>query len=342
MADFVSFGEVLLRLKSPGNERFLQSPALEATFGGAEANVAVSLANFGLSAAHVTALPGNEIADAALGELRRFGVDTSLINRQGQRVGTYYLEAGAAQRPGRVIYDRAHSSLCDAVVGDFNWDRIFDGAKWFHTSGITPAISQSAADITLEAMKAAKERGITVSFDLNFRGNLWKYGKNAQDVLPELMKFTDVVIAGREDCQKCLGVDVDVPPTEDISKLEHFELLSQEMMSIYPDLKSIALTLRQSISADDHRWSACIRGQNGFHSTDIYEIKNIIDRVGAGDSFAAGLIYGLSTFNDEQKALDFAAAAGCLKHSIAGDVNRVTVEDVLSLINGASSGRVQR
>jgi len=342
MADFVSFGEVLLRLKSPGNERFLQSPALEATFGGAEANVAVSLANFGLNSGHVTALPDNEIADAAIGELRRFGVDTSLINRQGQRVGTYYLEAGAAQRPGRVIYDRAHSSLCDAVVGDFDWDKVFDGAKWFHTSGITPAISQSAVELTLEAMKVAREKNITVSFDLNFRGNLWKYCKNAQDVLPELMKYTDVAIAGREDCQKCLGVDVDVPPEEDISKLEHFELLSQEMMSVYPDLKSIALTLRQSISADEHRWSACIRGKSGFHSTDIYEIKNIIDRVGAGDSFAAGLIYGLSTFNDEQKALDFATAAGCLKHSIAGDVNRVTVEEVLSLMNGASSGRVQR
>jgi len=296
----------LLRLKSPGHDRFFQSPTLEATFGGAELNVATSLSNLGLNAAYVTALPENEVAEAVIGELKRFGVDTDFIKRQGERLGTYYLEAGASLRPSRVIYDRAHSSLCEANKGDFNWREIFEGAAWFHTTGITPAISQSAADLTLDAMETAQEMGLTVSLDLNYRGKLWKYGKDVTDVMPELVKHADIMIAGREDCQKCLGVDVDVPTIEDISSLDHFGALSEKMLDVYPNLNIVAITLRQSISSDYHRWSSCLRDNDGFYSTDIFEVNNIVDRVGAGDGFAAGLIYGLNNYDNNKKALDFA------------------------------------
>ncbi len=342
MTKVITFGEILLRLKTPGYERFFQSQTLEATFGGAEANVAASLSNYGLMASHVTAMPDNEISEASIGELRRFGVETDFINKQGERLGTYYLEVGAPQPPSRVIYDRAYSSLSQAKVGDFNWEEIFEGATWFHTSGITPAISQSAADLTLEAMKQAQKMGLTVSLDLNFRGKLWNYGKTARDVMPELAVNADIVIAGREDCQKCLGVDVDITAEEDISVLGHFEALSEKMLIVFPNLNSLAITLRQSISANYHRWSACMRDSEGFYSTDIYKIKNIIDRVGGGDSFASGLIYGLNSYEGKQEALEFAVAASCLKHSIPGDINRISVDEVVSLMQGASTGRVQR
>lgn len=342
MTKIITFGEILLRLKSPGYERFFQSQMLEATFGGAEANVASSLSNYGLKSSHVTAMPDNEIAEAAIRELRKFGVETEFINKQGERLGTYYLEAGASQRPSRVIYDRAHSSISQAKVGDFNWQKIFKGATWFHTSGVTPAISQSAADLTLEAMKQAQKMGLTVSLDLNFRGKLWKYGKVAYDVMPELAKHADIIIAGREDCQKCLRVDVEIKAVEDISLLEHFDALTSKMLVEFPNLSSVAITLRQSISANYHRWSACMRDSDDFYSTDIYKIKNIIDRVGGGDSFASGLIFGLNSYESKQKALEFAVAASCLKHSIPGDINRISVDEVVSLMEGASTGRVQR
>lgn len=342
MKQIVTFGEALLRLKSPGYERFLQSPTLEATFGGAEFNVATSLSNFGLNSTFVTALPQNAIAETVIRELASYGVDVSAIKKQGKRLGTYYLEAGASHRPSRVIYDRAHSSISEAQLGDFDWHQIFDGAKWFHTTGITPAISQSAADLTLEAMRTAKEMGLTVSLDLNFRGKLWKYGKNVNDVMPDLVRYADIVIAGREDCQKCLSVDVDTPPVEDISFLDHFEALSKKVLEVFPNLSSIVITLRQSISSDYHRWSACMRDKKGFFKSDIYEINNIIDRVGAGDGFASGLIYGLNALEDEKDALDFATVAGCLKHSIPGDMNRITVDEITSLKGSTSAGRVQR
>ncbi|MCP5382769.1 MAG: sugar kinase [Kordiimonadaceae bacterium] len=342
MVDIVTFGEVLLRLKSPGYERFLQTPVLEAAFGGAEANVANSLSRFGMSVAHVTALPDNDIAHAAIGELRRNGVDTSHINYQGKRIGTYYLEAGASLRPGRVIYDRAHSSLSEARIDDFNWDKILKDAKWFHTTGITPAISHSAADITLDAMKTAKKMGLTVSLDLNYRANLWQYGKTATEVMPELAKHADIIIAGREDCQQCLGIDVDLKAEEDIAELDHFKALSNEMISIFPSLKMLAITLRQSIRADYHRWSACLAERDNFINSDIYDIHNIIDRVGGGDSFSAALIYGLYNKQSKQEALDFATAASALKHSVPGDINLVTEKEVRSLMKGTSGGRVQR
>ncbi len=342
MAEYVTFGEIMLRLKTPGNERFFQSPAFEATFGGGEANVAVSLANYGLDAAFVTALPANDIGDAALRELRGFGVDTSLIRRAGERVGIYFLETGANQRPSKVVYDRSHSSICEAKPGDFDWDRIFDGARWFHITGITPALSQSAADLSFEAVRAAKAKGLTVSCDFNYRGKLWKYGKSAPEVMRELVKYVDVGIANEEDCQKAIGITADVDVESGELDVSRYDALSLKMMSAYPNLSVMAITLRESKSADVNGWSACLRDADGFYVSRRYDITDIVDRVGGGDSFASGLIYGLNAYDDRRKALEFAVAASCLKHSISGDFNRVGVAEVEKLVGGDASGRVQR
>jgi 2-dehydro-3-deoxygluconokinase len=342
MAEFLSFGEIMLRLKTPGNERFFQSPSFEATFGGGEANVAVALANFGLSAGFISALPQNDLGDAAIRELRGFGVDTAAVLRAGSRIGIYFLETGANQRPSKVVYDRAGSSIAEAKPGDFDWDRILGGGKWLHVTGITPALSQSAADLSFEAVKSAKALGLTVSCDFNYRGKLWKYGKNAVEVMSELVKFVDVGIANEEDCQKSLGVTVDVDVSS--GKLDHakYEALSEKMMQTYPNLSVMAITLRESMSADRNGWSACLRDGDGFRLSRRFEIADIVDRVGGGDSFASALIYGLSVYDDRQQALEFAAAASCLKHSISGDFNRVSVAEVRNLMGGDASGRVQR
>ncbi len=342
MADYLSFGEVMLRLKSPGHERLFQSPLLEATFGGGEANVAVSLANFGLDAGFISALPDNDVGDAAIRELRGFGVDTSAIARSGARIGIYYLETGANQRPSQVIYDRDRSSICDAKPGDFDWSSIFSTAKWFHITGITPALSQSAADLSLEAVQAARAAGVKVSCDFNYRGKLWNYGKSAPDVMSELVRFVDVGIANEEDCQKSLGVSVDVDVADGALDTNKYEALSDKMLTAYPNLSVMAITLRESKSADRNGWSACLRDSDGFRLSSHYEITDIVDRVGGGDSFAAGLIYGLNTFEDRQQALEFTVAASCLKHSISGDFNRVSVAEVEKLMGGDGSGRVQR
>jgi 2-dehydro-3-deoxygluconokinase len=342
MAEFLSFGEIMLRLKAPGNERFFQSSSFEATFGGGEANVAVALANFGLSAGFISALPQNDLGDAAIRELRGFGVDTTAVLRAGNRMGIYFLETGANQRPSKVVYDRAGSSIAEAKPGDFDWDRILDGGKWLHITGITPALSQSAADLSFEAVKAAKALGLTVSCDFNYRGKLWKYGKSAVEVMSELVKFVDVGIANEEDCQKSLGVTVDVDVGS--GKLDHakYEVLSEKMMQTYPNLSVMAITLRESTSADRNGWSACLRDGGGFRLSRRFEITDIVDRVGGGDSFASALIYALSVYDDRQQALEFAAAASCLKHSISGDFNRVSVAEVRNLMGGDASGRVQR
>jgi 2-dehydro-3-deoxygluconokinase len=342
MAEFLSFGEIMLRLKTPGNERFFQSSSFEATFGGGEANVAVALANFGLSAGFISALPRNDLGDAAIRELRGFGVDTTAVLRAGDRMGIYFLETGANQRPSKVVYDRAGSSIAEAKPGDFDWDRILDGGKWLHITGITPALSQSAADLSFEAVKSAKGLGLTVSCDFNYRGKLWKYGKSAVEVMSELVKFVDVGIANEEDCQKSLGVTVDVDVSS--GKLDHakYEALSEKMMQTYPNLSVMAITLRESMSADRNGWSACLRDGDGFRLSRRFEITDIVDRVGGGDSFASALIYGLSAYDDRQQALEFAAAASCLKHSISGDFNRVSVTEVRNLMGGDASGRVQR
>jgi len=342
MTDFISFGEIMLRLKSPNHERYFQSPALEATFGGGEANVAVSLANYGLNAGFVTALPDNDIGEAALRELRSFSVDTTQVVRSGSRIGIYFLETGSNQRPSKVVYDRAGSSICEAASGDFDWSAIFKGAKWFHITGITPALSQSAADLSLQACKAAKEQGVTVSCDFNFRGKLWKYGKSAPEVMRDLVKYVDVGIANEEDCQKCLDIHVDIDVESGELDTRKYEALTTKVLEEFPDMSIIAVTLRESKSADRNGWSACLRDSEGFYLSKHYEITDIVDRVGGGDSFASGLIAGLNLYDDRQDSLEFAVAASCLKHSIQGDLNRVSVAEVRNLMGGDASGRVQR
>lgn len=338
----VTFGEIMLRLAPPGFDRFLQTPRFDATFGGGEANVAVALASFGLPASYVTALPDNPIGEAAVSELRRFGVDTSRIVRRKGRIGIYYLEAGANQRASKVVYDRDNSAIALAKPGDFDWDAIFEGARWFHVTGITPAISASAAALAQESVRAAREKGVTVSCDLNYRKNLWKWGRTAGDVMRELMPFVDIAIANEEDVQMALGIQADVDVHS--GRLEHaqYEKLSAKVLEAYPDLKAISITLRESRSASHNGWSACLNNRKEFLLSRHYEITHIVDRVGGGDSFAAGLIYGMLQTPTHQEALEFAVAASCLKHSIMGDFNRSTVDEVRALLKGDGSGRVQR
>lgn len=342
MMKVLTFGEIMLRLKSPGLERFFQSPMLEATFGGGEANVAVSLANYGMDVSYLTILPGNAIGDACVQELRRFGVDTSRILRGKGRMGIYYLETGANQRPSKVVYDREGSSIALAAPGDVDWDAAFAGVDWFHITGITPAISQSAMELSLEGVKEAKKRGVTVSCDLNFRKNLWKYGKSAPEVMGELANYVDVAIANEEDCQKALGIKADVHVESGELDRAKYEELTRRVLEAYPNMKLIAITLRESHSADWNGWAACLNDGAHFYVSKKYEIRNIVDRVGGGDSFAGGLIYGLNHCEDKGQALEFAVAASCLKHSIPGDFNRVTADEVEKLAGGDGSGRVQR
>lgn len=338
----VTFGEIMLRLKPMGAERFFQSPLFEATFGGGEANVAVSLANYGMDAAYVTVLPQNEIADACIAELRKFGVDTSLIKRGPGRMGIYFLESGANQRPSKVVYDRSYSAIALAKPGDIDWKTVFRDANWFHITGITPAISESAAQLSLESVKIAREMGLTVSCDFNYRGKLWKYGKTSIEIMTELVKYVDIGIANEEDCQKSLGITVDVDVGSGQLSIDKYKELSGKVMKAFPNLKVMAITLRESKSADYNGWSACLNDGKIFYQSKKYDIKDIVDRVGGGDSFSAGLIYGLIKYENKEEALNFAVAASCLKHSISGDFNRVTVKEVESLMRGDTSGRVQR
>jgi len=342
MKKYITFGEIMLRLKSPSLERFFQSPLLEATFGGGEANVAVGLARFGLNVAYVSVIPDNPIGDACIGELKKQGVDTSLIMRKGNRLGIYFLEAGANQRPSKVIYDRSHSAIAETKPGDINWDKVFDKITWFHITGITPAISLSASELSLEAVKKAREKGITLSCDLNYRGKLWKYGKSAPEVMGELVKYADIVVGNEEDCQKSLGVKVDINIESGKLQAEKYKELTDKILKLYPNIKKIAITLRESHSANYNGWSAVINNRKEFLISKKYEIHNIVDRVGAGDTFAAGLIYGLNNLSNNKEALEFAVAASCLMHSIPGDLPLLSVEEVNSLAGGAGSGRVQR
>jgi len=338
----VTFGEVMLRLKSPGFERVFQSPLLEASFGGAEANVAVSLAQFGVSVSFASAIPANPLGDACLGELQRFGVDTSRVRRQGSRLGIYFLEAGANQRPSKVVYDRSGSAIATAKPGDFDWDAVLDGASWFHVTGVTPAISQSAAELAIEAARRAREKGITVSCDYNYRKNLWNYGKSARDVMRELVRHVHVGIANEEDCQQALGIELDVDVASGSLATDKYRLLAERVLEQFPNLDRQVITLRESHSADRNGWSAVLHNRKDFLVSRRYDITDIVDRVGAGDSFGAGLIYGLLTYGDDTHALEFATAASCLKHSILGDFNRVSVAEVEALVAGEASGRVQR
>lgn len=338
----ITFGEIMLRLKPAGMERFFQSPHFEATFGGGEANVAVSLANFGMDAAFATILPQNDIGDSCIAELRKFGVDTKFIKRDAGRMGIYFLENGANQRPSKVIYDRADSAIAKGGPGSIDWKTVFSGMTWFHISGITPAISGTAAELSLEAVKTAKDMGLTVSCDFNYRKNLWKYGKSAVEVMTELVKYVDIGIANEEDCQKALGIKVDVAVEKGELSTELYEKLTKKVMASFPNMKAIAITLRESKSADSNGWSACLYDGQKFYLSQKYDITDIVDRVGGGDSFAAGLIYGLTKYENKEDALGFAVAASCLKHSISGDFNRVSVSEVEKLMGGDGSGRVQR
>ena len=342
MKRVVTFGEIMLRLKSPGKERLFQSPLLEATFGGGEANVAVSLVNYGINTSFVTVLPDNIIGDCCEMELRKFGIDTSQIIRGKGRMGSYYIENGSNQRPSKVLYDRSYSAISQAKPGNIEWDKVFEGVEWFHITGITPAISKGAKELSIEAVKKAKRKKIIVSCDLNFRNKLWKYGEPATDIMPEIVKNCDIVIANEEDCQKSLGIKVGVEVESGKLDRKKYEALSNKVLKKYPNLKILAITLRESKSADINDWSACLNDGEKFYTSKKYSIQDIVDRVGGGDSFAAGLIYGLNKYDNKQETLEFAVAASCLKHTIIGDFNRVTVEEVEKLKGGDSSGRVQR
>jgi 2-dehydro-3-deoxygluconokinase len=342
MKTIATFGEIMLRLSPPGSEKLFQSPVLSARFGGGEANVAVSLALFGHRARFISVIPPNEIGEAAVMELRKYGVDTGSIARQGKRLGIYFADAAANQRPSKVTYDRDHSAIAEAKPGDIDWGEALEGVDWFHTTGITPAISASAADLTLAALKKAKEKGITASIDFNYRGKLWKYGKSAPEVMRDLVRYADVGIGNEEDCQRSLGVTAEADVESGSLSLRVYEKLTAEVLARFPNLKMVAVTLRESHSADHNTWSAVLRNRRDFIAGPTYEITDIVDRIGGGDAFAAGLIHGLDSFTDESQALAFAVAASCLKHSYPGDFNPASEKEVLALVKGEKSGRVQR
>ncbi len=340
----VTFGEIMLRLAAPGYLRLSQSTELSATFGGGEANVAVSLANYGIPVDFVTRLPENDLGRACMMDLRKHGVGTDKIIWGGERLGIYFLETGAVSRGSKVIYDRAHSSVSQIKPGMIDWEAVFESAYWFHWTGITPAISQDAADVCLEAIRKANSLGITVSCDLNFRKNLWNYGKTAGEVMPELVAGTDIILGNEEDAEKVLGIK---PKGVDITGGEvegvAYESVSKQIMERFPRCKKVITTLRGSVNANHNSWSGVLWDGEQLFEAPVYQITHIVDRVGGGDSFMGGLIYGLLSYEgDDQKALNFAVAASCLKHTIYGDYNQVTVQEVEKLMGGDASGRVAR
>jgi 2-dehydro-3-deoxygluconokinase len=341
MAQFVTFGEIMLRLNTPGFRRFLQAESFEASYGGAEASVAISLVNYGISSAFVTCLPPNEIGQAAINYVRRFGVDTSHITRAGERIGIYFYEIGANQRPSKVIYDRAHSAIADVKPGSIPWKEIFSEAKWFHFTGITPAISQNAADVCLEAVRSAKDKGLTVSCDLNYRAKLWKYGKTATEIMAELMPYVDIVCGNEEDCEKIFGIKgADVRIAEEVSP-EKYSEVAGKLVKRFPNLKRVGITLRGSISATHNTWSAVLY-DGKLHTTSKYDITSVVDRLGGGDAFTGALVYCLLAGKSDQDALDFATAASALKHSILFDPNLASIQEIESLVKEGGAGRVQR
>jgi len=340
MSKVVCFGEIMLRLSPPGYLRFVQANSFDVVYGGGEANVSVSLANYGMDSAFVTRVPDNAIGQCAINELRKYGVNTSFIVKGGERLGIYYCEKGASQRPSKVIYDRKYSSISTAKRGDFDWDKIFDGAEWFHFTGITPALGDNVADLTLEACQAAKKKGLTISCDLNFRKNLWTSEKAGQ-VMGKLMEYVDVCIANEEDAEKVFGIKAD---NTDITsgKLSHegYKDVAKKLMDRF-GFKKVAITLRESISASDNNWAAMLYDGSDFYFSRKYPV-HIVDRVGGGDSFGAGLIYAIMNDYSSKDAIEFAVAASCLKHSIEGDFNHATLSEVKTLMSGDASGRVQR
>jgi len=345
MKKVVTFGEIMLRLAPPNTLRFSQTNTFDVIYGGGESNVAVSLANYGVPVEFVTRLPQNDIGDCALMEMRKRGVGTQHIIRGGERLGIYFLEIGAVSRGSKVVYDRAYSAICTIEKGMIDWERVFKDVEWFHWTGITPAISQGAADACLEAIQVANNMGVTVSTDLNYRKNLWKYGKEPGEVMPALVEGCDVILGNEEDAEKHFGLHpegVDVTQGHSIDAESYLSVLKQ-LMVMFPRAKKVITTLRGSISASHNTWSGVMYDGETLYKAPSYDITHIVDRVGGGDSFMGGLVYGLLTYpNDNQKALNFAVAASCLKHTIYGDANLATVEEVEKLMQGDASGRVSR
>ena len=344
MKKIVTFGEIMLRLATPGYQRFSQATSLNATFGGGEANVAVSLVNFGLKAEFVSRLPQNDLAQACIMDLHKHGVSTGNIEFGGERLGIYFLETGAVARSSKVVYDRSHSSISEMGPGMINWEKVFDDAQWFHWTGITPALSQSAADTVKEAIEVANRLGITVSTDLNFRKNLWKYGKKASEVMPGLVSGCDIILGNEEDAEMVFGIKPEgVNVTSGHVDATAYQSVCVQMMARFPRAKKVIVTLRGSVNANHNTWSGVLWDGKKLLKAPDYDITHIVDRVGGGDSFMGGLIYGLISYTgNDQKALDFAVAASCLKHTIHGDFNLVTVSEVENLMKGDGSGRVSR
>ncbi len=335
----------MLRLSTPGHLRFSQAKQFEATFGGGEANVAVSLANFGIDTEFVTRFPDNDIARCCIRDLHSYGVGTGHCVLGGDRLGIYFLETGAVARPSKVVYDRAYSSISTIQPGMIDWKKVFEGADWFHWTGITPAISQSAADVCLEAIKAANRLGLFVSCDLNYRKNLWKYGKTAAEVMPALVEGCDLILGNEEDAEKEFGIKPEgfnAEQTDGAIDQSRFESVCRQLMARFPRCRKVAITLRGSINANHNTWGGVIFNGEKLFQSRRYDITHIVDRVGGGDSFMGGLIYGLLTYKDDQLAIDFAAAASALKHTIFGDFNQVSVKEVENLMKGNGSGRVSR
>jgi 2-dehydro-3-deoxygluconokinase len=340
----VTFGEIMMRLSPPGFLRFGQARSFDVIYGGGEANVAVSLANFGVPVDYVTRLPKNDLGEACLMFLRQYGVGVSKVVRGGDRLGIYFLENGAVQRGSKVVYDRSGSSIATVERGMVDWQQVFADADWFHWTGITPAISASLADVCLEGIQAARQMGLTISCDLNYRKNLWKWGKKASEVMPELVQYCDIAVGNEEDADKVFGIHA--PETDVLAgkvEAEKYRVVCEALNQRFPSLKMVAVTLRGSFSASHNTWSGVLWDQGAFYTAPTYDITHIVDRVGGGDAFVAGLIYGLRTYDDDrQKALRFAVAASCLKHSIVGDFNMVTVAEAEAIMAGDVSGRVSR
>ncbi len=346
MKKVVTFGEIMLRLATPGYLRFTQANEFTATFGGGEANVAVSLANYGIPVDFVTRLPENDIARSCVMDLRKYGVGTSNIIYGGERLGIYFLETGAVARASKVIYDRANSAVAEIRPGMIDWKKVFEGVQWFHWTGITPALSQGAADACLEAIGVANEMGITVSCDLNYRKNLWKYGQKASEIMPALVEGCDIILGNEEDAEKVFGIKpegFDVTATAGEVNATEFDSVCTQLMGRFPKAKKVIITLRGSVNANHNTWGGVLYDGSKLFASRRYDITHIVDRVGGGDSFMGGLIYGLLTYaGDDQKALDFAVAASCLKHTVYGDFKQVSVSEVEKLMNGDASGRVAR
>jgi len=346
MSQVVTFGEIMLRLSPPDFLRFSQANAFDVVYGGGESNVAVSLANYGVPSSFVSRLPNNDIGDCALMEMRKRGVNTDHILRGGDRLGIYFLETGAVSRGSKVIYDRAHSAMAEIKPGMIDWKTLFKNTSWFHWTGITPAISQGAADACLQAVKLASEMGVTISTDLNYRAKLWNYGGNREAIMTELTSYSDIILGNEEDAEKHFGIkpeNLDITKQGHEVKAEAFLSVCKQMMKKFPKAKKVITTLRGSISASHNTWAGVLYDGKKMFESPQYQITHIVDRVGGGDSFMGGLIYGLIAFpEDDQQALDFAVAASCLKHTIKGDANLVTVEEVQKLMSGDASGRVAR